>query len=149
VKDLASRREIIRCNSSGPLYPLQLSGAHALAATATSSLWHRRLGHPGHEVMSRVATIVPFSNKDIESICHACQLGRHTRLPFQSSTSRATAPFDIIHCDLWTSPISSVSGNKYYLLILDDCSHYLWTFPLQLKSDTFATLTDFFSFVRT
>ena len=61
----------------------------------------------------------------------------------------ASNNFDLIHCDLWTSPIASVSGFKYYLLILDDCSHYLWTFPLRFKSDTFTTLANFFSYVRT
>ena len=34
-------------------------------------------------------------------------------------------------------------------MILDDFSHYLWTFPLRLKSDTFSTLSDFFAYVRT
>ena len=43
----------------------------------------------------------------------------------------------------------SVSGYKYYLVILDDCSHFLWTFPLRLKSDTFPTIANFFSYVRT
>ena len=52
VKDLPTRNEIVRCNSSGPLYPLQLP-ASALLASSTSSLWHQRLGHPGHEVLSR------------------------------------------------------------------------------------------------
>jgi hypothetical protein len=42
-----------------------------------------------------------------------------------------------------------VSGYKYYLIIIDDFSHYAWTFPLRLKSDTFATITNFFSYVRT
>ena len=41
------------------------------------------------------------------------------------------------------------SGFKYYLVILDDRSHYLWTFPLRLKSDTYATLTHFFAHVQT
>jgi len=149
VKDLESQRVIVRCNSSGSLYPLHLPAAHALAAVSTPSLWHRRLGHPGHKVLSKVASTVPFCNKELSSICHACQLGRHTRLPFQSSDSRASSNFDLIHCDLWTSPIASVSGFKYYLFILDDCSHYLWTFPLCFKSDTFATLANFFSYVRT
>jgi hypothetical protein len=63
--------------------------------------------------------------------------------------SRATSIFDVIHCDLWTSPVPSVSGYKYYLLILDDFSHYIWTFPLRLKSDTFSTMTHFFAYVRT
>jgi hypothetical protein len=35
--------------------------------------------------------------------------------------------FDLVHCDLWTS-VASISGYKYYLVILDDCSHYVWTF---------------------
>jgi hypothetical protein len=62
---------------------------------------------------------------------------------------RAEKPFDLVHLDLWTSPIVSVSGYKYYLVILDDCTHYLWTFPLKLKSDTFTTLSHFFAYVST
>jgi hypothetical protein len=46
--------------------------------------------------------------------------------------------FNLIHCDLWTSLIVSISGYKYYLVILDDHSHYVWTFPLRVKSDTFS-----------
>jgi hypothetical protein len=42
-----------------------------------------------------------------------------------------------------------VSGSKYYLVILDDFTHYLWTFPLKLKSDTFTTLSNFFAYVST
>jgi hypothetical protein len=41
-------------------------------------------------------------------------LGRHTRLPF--TTSRAEQAFDLVHCDLWTSPVLGLSGYKYYLL---------------------------------
>jgi hypothetical protein len=61
-------------------------------------------------------------------------------MPFVSSTSRADNIFDLIHCDLWISPVVSifghkyylliVFGHKYYLLILDDHSHFVWTFPL-------------------
>jgi hypothetical protein len=42
-----------------------------------------------------------------------------------------------------------VSGSKYYLVIFDDFTHYLWTFPLKLKSDTFNTLSNFFAYVST
>jgi hypothetical protein len=70
---------------------------------------------------------------------------------FSSSTSRAAQAFDLVHCDLWTSLVLSLSGYKYYLVILDDFSHshFLWTFPLRLKSDTFPTLTHFFAWVST
>jgi hypothetical protein len=69
-------------------------------------------------------------SKRTHDFCHACQLSHHTRKPFASSTSRADNIFDLIHYDLWTSPVVSVSDHKYYLLIIDDHSHFVWTFPL-------------------
>jgi hypothetical protein len=57
-------------------------------------------------------------------MCHACQLGKHVRLPFSSSMSSSKSPFELIHCDVWTSPVISVSGFKYYLVLLDDFTHF-------------------------
>jgi hypothetical protein len=34
-----------------------------------------------------------------EGLCHSCQLDRHTRLPFPSS-SRVKQAFDLVHYDL-------------------------------------------------
>jgi hypothetical protein len=87
------------------------------------------------------------SNK--HDLCYACQLGKHIRLHFSSSSNHAAKAFDLIHLDLWTSPIVSVLGSKYYLVILDDFTHYLWTFPFKLKSDTFTILSNFFADVAT
>jgi hypothetical protein len=42
---------------------------------------------------------------------------------------------------------SNVSGSKYYLVILDNFTHYLWIFPLKFKSDTFTTLSNLFAYV--
>lgn len=54
-----------------------------------------------------------------------------------------------MHCDVWTSPVLSNSGYKYYLVILDDYSHFTWTFPLRHKSDVLANLILFHAFVST
>jgi hypothetical protein len=70
-------------------------------------------------------------------------------MPSVSSASRADNNFDSIHCDLWTSSIVSISVCKYYLVIIDDCSHFVWTFPLRVKSDTFPTLSNFLAFIST
>jgi hypothetical protein len=156
VKDLRTRSVITRCNSSGPLYPmcppLANTSPHAFLTSVSSELWHQRLGHLGHEALSHLARSSVIScNKDTttSNLCHACQLGRHVRLPFPHSQSRASRPFDLVHCDLWTSPLSSVSGFKYYLVILDDYSHHVWTFRLRLKFDTFSTIAHFFAYVAT
>ena len=156
VKDFQTRNVIVRCNSSGQLYPLFPSTATSppeafLADAQSSTVWHRRLGHLSNEAFSTLArtSVISCNKFDHSPLCHACQLGRHTRLPFSTSSSRASQNFDLIHCDLWTSPVPSISGYKYYLVILDDCSHFAWTFPLKFKSDTFSTLANFFSFVST
>jgi hypothetical protein len=153
VKDLRTQHMITRCNSFGPLYPLRPSTATtAFLTTASPELWHQCLGHPGSEALPRLDSTASITcNKNINNVdlYHACQLGRHVRLPFSSSQSRARHPFDLIHCDLWTSPVPSMYGFKYYLANLDDCSHHLWTFPLRLKFDTFSTIAHFFSYVAT
>jgi len=94
VKDLPTRSEIVRCDSSGPLYPLHLP-ASALLASSPSSLWHQRLGHPGSEALSKLAisSVIKCNATTIDGLCHACQLGRHIRLPFHASSSRATHNF--------------------------------------------------------
>jgi hypothetical protein len=151
VKYLHMRNVIVRCNNSRWLYPLfppmSSPSLALLAGASTSMLWHHQLGHLSFEALYR---LVPSCNKlELETLCHACQLGRHIWLPFSTSRSCATKNFDLIHCDLWTSHVLSVSSYKYYLVILDDCSNYLWTFPLHLKSDTFQTLSNFFAYVKT
>jgi hypothetical protein len=103
--------------------------------------------HPGIDIMSKLSNASSIiCSRRMHDLCHACQLGRHTRIPFVSSASRADNNFDLIHCNLWTSPFVSISGCKYYLVILDDHSHFVWTFPLLVKSDTFPTLSNFLSF---
>jgi hypothetical protein len=156
VKDLATRTPLARCDSSGPLYTLQPSTAGmspppVLVSTTFSTTWHRRLGHPGPDVMTKITSSLDpsCSRGHFEGIYHAYQLGRHTRLRFTTSSSRAEQAFDLVHCDLWTSPVLSLSGYKYYLVFLDDFPHFFCTFLLRLKSDTFPTLTHSFAWVST
>ena len=47
------------------------------------------------------------------SVCESCQEGKHVHLLFSSSSSSSTFPFELLHCDIWTSPLASISGFKY------------------------------------
>jgi hypothetical protein len=56
VKDLASRKILMRSSSSGELYPFFgdiHSSPAALTVSTTRDLWHRRLGHPNNSSLSR------------------------------------------------------------------------------------------------
>ncbi|GJR76034.1 ribonuclease H-like domain-containing protein [Tanacetum coccineum] len=151
VKDYLTRHILLRCDSSSDLYPVTKPSTSPIAFLSTSaSTWHQRLGHPGDQVLrSLVSSRFISCNKEKSShICHACQLGKHVKLPFHSSDSIVEHCFDIIHSDLWTSPIISSSGFKYYVLFLDHFSHFLWIYPLRSKSDMFDKFLHFRNYVK-
>ena len=152
VKDLQSRKTLLRSDSSGDLYPIppDLPTHHHSAFIAEPpSLWHKRLAHANNETLkSLVSSSLLSCNKDTTPLCHACQLGKHIKLPFSVSNNKSIMPFDLIHSDLWTSPVPSMSGIKYYVLFLDDFSHYLWVYPLRRKSEVFSKFLHFHSYVK-
>lgn len=154
VKDFQTRSPLLRCDSSGPLYSITPSSStssspHALLSSAPScTVWHRRLGHPGNNTLqSLISSRLISCSKDM-SLCHACQLGKHVRHPFEPVISSVFEPFQLIHSDVWTSPVSSISGIKYYVIYLDHFTHFVWVYPLKHKSDVFATFLLFSSYVQ-
>lgn len=54
-----------------------------------------------------------------------------------------------MHADIWTSPVLSFSIFKYYLILIDDYTHYVWTFPLRAKSEALACILAFHAYVCT
>ncbi|GJY50236.1 ribonuclease H-like domain-containing protein [Tanacetum coccineum] len=125
VRDYHTRQTLLRCDNTGDLYPLHV------AASAFALLTNN------HSIGMQT------------SLHHWYTLEKQTKLPFQRSTIIVTSPFDIIHSDLWTSPVSSMSGYKYYVLFLDHYSHFLWVYPLHRKSDAQSKLLHFRAFVKT
>ncbi|GJU76227.1 ribonuclease H-like domain-containing protein [Tanacetum coccineum] len=120
-RDYQTRQLLLRCDSTGDLYPItqQPSSTTTFALLLLSpTTWYRRIGHPSEDVLRRLESshFISYNKTKLPALCHACQLGKHTRLPFYSSESNVGSVFDIIHSDLWTSPISSESGIKYYAI---------------------------------
>ena len=140
VKDLQTKEEIARFNSSGDLYSINGAPAASPPSSMMASvhLWHQRLGHPNAVTTSTLLSefSLPCNNDHHDPlVCESCQQGKHVHLPFRSSSSYSSFPFELLHCDIWTSPHTSISGFQYYLVILDDFTHFIWTFPLKHKSD--------------
>ncbi|GKD06772.1 hypothetical protein Tco_1181746 [Tanacetum coccineum] len=52
LKDFLTRHILLRCDSSGDLYPVTQPSLtpHALLSVSTTT-WHQRLGYPGEEVL--------------------------------------------------------------------------------------------------
>ncbi|GJR09421.1 ribonuclease H-like domain-containing protein [Tanacetum coccineum] len=111
VKDFMTRRVLFRCDSTGDLYPVTASSLISQAFLVSQHTWHQRLRHPRSKVICRLVShnFILCNKEKLPVICHACQLGKHVRLSFASSYIVVTSCFDIIHSDVWTSPISSLS----------------------------------------
>jgi hypothetical protein len=145
VKDTHTKAILLAGKSENGLYPLRFQRGSIKARRATvallgirtsSLIWHFRLGHPSTDIVSRVVNAfhltVSHSNAHSNkiAICDSCQLGKSKRLPFSASNRQTTTPLKLIHTDIWTSPVLSVRGYKYYVVFVDDFSRYTWFYPL-------------------
>ncbi|GJU68433.1 ribonuclease H-like domain-containing protein [Tanacetum coccineum] len=127
MKDYLTRQLLLRCDSTGDLYPFNQQPSSTSSFALSPTTWHRRLGHSGEDMLRRLESshFISCNKLKLSSFCHACQLGKHTKLLFYSSESNVASVFEIIHLDLWTSSILSESGIKYYAIFLDHFSHYV------------------------
>lgn len=95
------------------------------------------------------SSLISCSNTNKSSLCQSCQIGKHVRLPFRLSQFVAQYPFQIIHSDVWTSLISSLTIIKYYVIFLDNFSHFLWVYPLRKKFDVNNKFQHFCQYIQT
>ena len=84
---------------------------------------------------------VTFENDKLCSACQARkQIGNTHPKKSMMSTSKA---FELMHLDLFgPTTYTSIGGNKYGFVIVDDFTRYTWVFFLVDKSDVFCNLQD-------
>jgi hypothetical protein len=110
-------------------------------------MWHSRLGHPSLEIVNQIVKdkSLSISNYDFNKTvsCVLCQLRKSKRQPSHASKRVSSQPLEIVHSDVWTSPIQSISGYKYHVVFIDDWSRFTWIYPLHHKSEVFANFVKF------
>lgn len=112
--------------------------ATALLTCSTPSLWHQRLGHIGEGGLSKVAGRLGLSHSNLKfDPCEICAYGKNTRSPFHQSSSSTSQVLELVHLDLCQMTPNSLSGCKYFLIIVDDYSRKYFVEFLQNKSQTF------------
>lgn len=70
-----------------------------------------------------------------DQVCQACLAAEQTRKPFPNSAKwRAEEPLQLVHVDL-CGPITpfTVVGNKYFMMLVDDCTRWTTVFMLKTK----------------
>lgn len=81
--------------------------------------------------------------------CDACEYAKHTRTTYVSKGLRSISPFMLIHSDVWTCLVVSVSGMKYFVTFIDCNTRMTWIYLIQHKYEVFQRFQDFYSYVNT
>lgn len=83
-------------------------------------------------------------------ICQVCPAARQTRLPFSHSSIKTSRIFQLIHVNLWGPyKLTTHTGCKMFVTIVDDYSRHTWVFMIKHKSDVIQILQDFFTYTHT
>lgn len=120
----------------------KLKGFAALLYVKTIDMvWHQRLRHPSTFVFQhllchqQLPLVRSYCNKS--RVCESCQLRNPRNYLFSELSRISSSPLEIIHLDVWTSPIASLSGCKFYVLFIDDYNRLTWLCPIMNKSHVY------------
>ena len=127
----------------GRLYVLDVNIAQPVCLAARGEeeawVWHARFGHLHFAALCKMGRDglvqgMPLLTQ-VEQVCDACLAGKHRRAPFPQQAQRhSTEVLQLLHGDI-CGPItpSTPSGNRYFLLLVDDHSRYMWICLLPTK----------------
>jgi hypothetical protein len=160
IKDRSTNRVVARGTKKDGLYALvgeSKDGSYAEAFFSSrfrrvdNECWHQRLGHPHQRVVDHLR-IKNFISLDLQNkfstIFTSCQMGKSCRLPFLSVEHEIKIPFHKIHCDLWgPAPVRSREQFRFYVIFIDDYTHFTWFYPMRRKSDLTGYFDHFYKYV--
>jgi hypothetical protein len=83
--------------------------------------------------------------------CEGCVNGKHPQEKFDKGKSqRDYTPLDMIDSDLMGHfPHPSIRKARFFLIFVDDFSHFTWIYFLKKKYEVFQHLKDFKALVET
>ena len=71
-------------------------------------------------------------------------------MPFNNSESISNSIFQLIHSDIWgPSPVTSISGSRYFVVFIDNYSRFSWIFPMKSRSEILSIYYNFAKMVET
>ncbi|WKA00241.1 hypothetical protein VitviT2T_018620 [Vitis vinifera] len=167
LQDILTKEIIGRGTKKGGLYYMEDFSIGQANHTRSSSdrnkanilLWHRRLGHPSFGYLKLVFPTLfsGFSNLDFKCVGSISQI-HHTslrlvkshRVSYPLSFNKSQMPFELIHSDVWgPSPKSTISGVRWFVIFVDDCTHMTWLYLMKNKDEVFSVFCSFHEMVKT
>ena len=119
-------------------------------STTSPTIWHNRLGHPSISTLGLLLSHHNIPIYDCSSFHREhCNVGKSHELSFPTCFSFVHAPLDLIHADVWgPSPLPSIGGFRYYVLVIDHFSQFCWLYPMHRKSEVYNKFLHFKNMVE-
>lgn len=113
------------------------------------SLWHHRLHHAPLQCLMNVS-FLDFTNKPDSSLrCNGCQFAKNKRSMYSVNINkRSNCPFDLIHSDVWFSPVTSIHGHQYFVTFIDDETRVTWVYLLKSKDEVLYTFKTYHKIIE-
>ncbi|KAI3818795.1 hypothetical protein L1987_12613 [Smallanthus sonchifolius] len=106
-------------------------------------LWHARMGHANFtilESMARNELVVGMPRiAHPKQVCEGCLVAKQVSKPVPKEAQwRASVPLELVHADL-CGPITpqTKGGNRYFMLLVDDFTRYMWVYLIETKDQAF------------
>ncbi|WVZ54781.1 hypothetical protein U9M48_005530 [Paspalum notatum var. saurae] len=142
VKDSCERLLAHVPRKANRLFPVYLS----VRAEEKAWKWHARLGHLNFQAIRTLACKEMVRGlpelTQMNQLCEGCMAGKQRRTPFPAKAEhRAERVLELVYGDL-CGPISPPMprGSKYFLLLVDDHSRYMWVKILCSKDQAAAAI---------
>jgi len=113
----------------------------ARAMSMSSRDWHKILGHPGPEALSKALRQSGISGYKAPDRCDTCDRSKMTRKLGHGSIRTTTEFGKVLHTDLVGGKNSllpagasaDVKGPSWYLLVVDEATAWKWAFTIDSK----------------
>ena len=91
---------------------------------------HCRLGHPSLPLLKK---LYPQFSSHLSLDCESCQVTKHHRLNYSPRVNkRASAPFELVHLDVWDQCQNlSLIGFRYFVIFFDDYLLITWLYLMK------------------
>jgi len=117
------------------------------------TLMHKCFGHPLKDVLHHAKNQTNGFPQNLQflgemPVCPGCAQGKMPLQAHLPSESHASMPFEKVHSDLKSFPVSSYHKYKYFVSFIDNFTSYAWVVCLCTKGAAIGTLKQFIALVN-
>jgi len=124
------------------------SRVSCLVQSNSNQFWlhHYRLGHPSFKLMFPDLA----RNLEIKNFyCAVCEFAKHITMSFPLSNKKSDSPLSLIHSDIWgPSNVPNISGGRWFVIFVDDCTRVVWLYLLKTKSEVTQIFPSFYNMIQ-